>query len=288
MSERMTSDGGGSSCSPSRSNARLVEIELDPAVVDRANPLGWHVPLRAEQPVRDGETVEDVLVAVADDLVHLAEVCAVGTTDEPALLDQEPGDGVAHTTFPSTYQTGPWVSTLWVSESARRIETRPVIPSASARAKHLRVIGRRGPVAEAAGDSKAEHRSAGDPSGIDRGEQERAALEVVARGELELAVEIAPVGGKARDGGVPARQERRRLRLGLDRGGRDELAQAKRSPDCLALQPARAAARPLRGRRLRPRPHRGGPRIAPRRDCGRDWRGRGGPPHDRAGLGRGS
>ena len=39
-----------------------------------------------------------------------------------------------------------------------------------------------------------------DTGGIDRGEQQRSALEVVARGELELAVQVAPVGRQSGDG----------------------------------------------------------------------------------------
>ena len=40
--------------------AVCVEIELDPALGDRPDPLRRHVDLGAQQPVRDGEAVEDV------------------------------------------------------------------------------------------------------------------------------------------------------------------------------------------------------------------------------------
>ena len=200
------------------------------------------------------------LAAVADDLRHLAEVVAVATTTvHPSRSATTRRVGSLKPLSPPRTRPGPCVSTLWVSESARRIETRPVIPSASAPREAPASHRRRRPIAEAAGDSKAEHRSAGDPSGIDRREQERAALEIVARGELELAVEIAPVGGKARDGDVPARQERRRL-APRSRSGRTRRARAGEAFPRLPRAPAwRAAERLLRGRRLRPRPHRGGP-----------------------------
>src|SRR5919197_1419775 len=108
--------------------------ELDAALGDRADLLRRDVARPAEQPGRDREPVEDVVARVADDLVHGADLLSVGVDDPPTGLDHEPGDGiVAHTARPPTYQTGPCVATGYESETARRISTRPVIPSSSQR-----------------------------------------------------------------------------------------------------------------------------------------------------------
>ena len=86
-----------------------VEVDLDPALRDRPDALGGDVSRGAQDSWCDREAVEDVLAAVADDLVYRAELVPVAADDRPALLDQEPGDGIAQTVRPPTYQTGPWV-----------------------------------------------------------------------------------------------------------------------------------------------------------------------------------
>jgi hypothetical protein len=83
--------------------------EAQAALGDLRDQVGRHPAGLAEQTGRDGNAAEDV--AVADDLLDLADLAALGVDDLPPRLDEEPGDGrhaaFAHTERPSTYQTGP-------------------------------------------------------------------------------------------------------------------------------------------------------------------------------------
>src|SRR5215204_5874329 len=88
----------------------------------------------------DGEPVEDVRVLVPEHLVDRADLLAGGVDHLPPLLHDEPGDRIAQTDRPSTYQTGPCVSTGFVSESTRRMRSRPPICSWSTRSRQRRVI----------------------------------------------------------------------------------------------------------------------------------------------------
>src|SRR5262249_46323455 len=91
---------------------------------------------------RDRQPVEDVLAAVADDLVDGPKLAGVRRQHLPAALDHEPGDGIAHTVRPPTYQTGPCVETGFVSESARRMLNDPVISRSSRRSmQRLTICG---------------------------------------------------------------------------------------------------------------------------------------------------
>jgi hypothetical protein len=67
---------------------------------------------------------------------------------------------------------------------------------------------RRGAVAAAAGDPKTERAVARHPGGVERCEQERAARQVVARSELHLAEEVAPVVGERGHRGRPEHRRR--------------------------------------------------------------------------------
>ena len=67
--------------------------------------------------------------------------------------------------------------------------------------RHLR----RGPVAEGVRNAEPKGAAIRDAGRIDRCKQQRGALEVVARGQLELAVQIAPVGRQGGDGFAPTR-----------------------------------------------------------------------------------
>src|SRR5215211_2229968 len=119
------------------------EIELDSALVDRGDALSGDVPRSRERAGRDGKTVEDVLPAVADHGVDLAERTPVVCDDTPAGLDQQPRywiRALGQTERPPMYQTGPWVSTAFVSERARRIRTSPRMPRSSSRSRQRRTI----------------------------------------------------------------------------------------------------------------------------------------------------
>src|SRR5581483_4403558 len=70
-------------------------------------------------------------------------------------------------------------------------------------------LGRRA-VAEAPCDPEAERRRTAEAGWVERRQQHRSALEVVARAQLELAVEIAPVVGQRREQPVPVVGEARR------------------------------------------------------------------------------
>ena len=85
------------------------ELELHPALGDRADTLRRDVHRLADEPGRDGEPVEDVCVLVAKHLVDRAYLLAGGVDDVPAVLQDKPGDWVAQTDRPPTYQTGPCV-----------------------------------------------------------------------------------------------------------------------------------------------------------------------------------
>ena len=191
-------------------------------------------------------------------LVDRADLLAGGVDDLPARLDHEPGDGIAHTDRPSTYQTGPCVWTgFGVREHAQDPELAAdllLVDALEAAARHLR----RRAVAEAARDPEPEARSAAVASRVDRRHQQRGALEPVARDELDLGVEVAPVGRQRGERGVPGRRRaspaaaRRAPARGL--AGADEL---ERAADPLLVEP-----------RQQPLDERGGcarRRAAPRR-----------------------
>src|SRR6266511_3651947 len=116
------------------------ELEANAPVGDLRHLLGRDVPGPPEQARRDRETVEDVDATVADRLLHPPDEMAVAVDHLPARLDHEPGDRVAHMTFPPAYQTGPWVATGLVSESTRRTRSRPWIPASSSRARQRLAI----------------------------------------------------------------------------------------------------------------------------------------------------
>src|SRR5204863_9983919 len=91
-----------------------VELQLHASFRDPPDRLGRYVAWAREQAGDDRQSVEDVVPAVADDLVDGAETLARGVDDGPAGLDQQPGDrvaGGAHTVRPATCQTGPCVPT---------------------------------------------------------------------------------------------------------------------------------------------------------------------------------
>src|ERR671914_2072685 len=136
---------------PARRGSRLVVVEAlegargegenDVALLDRGDVLGRHVPRSFEQTVRDCQAVEDVCALVAEHFVYRSDLLAVLALDLPAGLDHEPRHRlVVHSTLPPAYQTGPCVCTGWVSESARRMRTRPGIPASSNRSRHRRTI----------------------------------------------------------------------------------------------------------------------------------------------------
>src|SRR6266545_6414599 len=102
-----------------------AEVEVNAALGDDPDALRRHVAGAPDQSRRDGQSVEDVRIAVADDVLDPAYLVPFGVDDLPARLDHEPRDGIAltHTARPSTSHTGPCVATGYVSESARRIST---------------------------------------------------------------------------------------------------------------------------------------------------------------------
>src|SRR5205814_60047 len=69
------------------------EREPDRALLDRGDLLCRHVPRLAEDARRHRETVEDVAVLVACDLVHASELGSVRGYDLPAGANQEPRHG---------------------------------------------------------------------------------------------------------------------------------------------------------------------------------------------------
>jgi acetoin:2,6-dichlorophenolindophenol oxidoreductase subunit alpha len=87
--------------------------------------------------------------------------------------------------------------------------------------------GRRA-VAERVRDPKLEPRLPALVQRVERAEMHRGEVDVVARGQLEIAEQVTPVGGEDRERGVPGGRERRpRLdRSGRRVGGRDELERA--------------------------------------------------------------
>src|SRR5712691_11218577 len=72
----------------------LGELQLDPSRRDRSDLLRRDVAGPAEQARRDGEPVEDVVARIPDHLVDGADVLTLRVDDLPAVLDDEPGDGV--------------------------------------------------------------------------------------------------------------------------------------------------------------------------------------------------
>ena len=88
-----------------------------------------------------------------------------------------------------------------------RIVSRPGIPSWSSRSKQRDRHLRRGAVAEGVRNAEPKGAAVRDAGRIDRCKQQRGALEVVARGQLELAVQIAPVGRQGGDGFGPRVRE---------------------------------------------------------------------------------
>lgn len=118
------------------------QIQPHHAVGDLRHLLGGNVLRLRQNPRRDGKTIEDVRTRVADDLLDLSDLAAVGGYHGPAGLDYKPRDRVGHFyTGPlSPYQTGPCVATALVSDSAQRIARRALIPSSSSRAMHRLAI----------------------------------------------------------------------------------------------------------------------------------------------------
>ena len=204
----------------------------------------------AKQAARDGQAVEDVDGLVAEHLLDLARAPRRRPSRPSSRLQDEPGDGVgdAHTAFPSTYQTGPWVATGSVSESTRRMRQLAPDPLGVQPLEAAPDHRRRGAVAEAPGDAEAEAGLAAVARGIHRRQQQRGPLEKVGGGQLELGVQVAPVG----------RQRGKRLVPGLRRGagarprarparaGRTRRARARRG--CPRGRAGAAGARPRRGR----------------------------------------
>src|SRR5215210_3298780 len=117
------------------------EIELYATVGDGRYALRRHVLRLPEHPARDREAVEDVLAGIADELLDSPDLGSVGGDHDPPRLDHEPGDRlVGQTGLPSTYQTGPWVETDFVSDCASKICSRPLSPASSSRARQRRTI----------------------------------------------------------------------------------------------------------------------------------------------------
>ncbi len=169
--------------------------------------------------------------------------CAVGASRSPERDLQS--------VLPPTSHTGPWVSTLSVSERTRRTRVVPVMPSWSRRSKQRRAIDREAPKPERPEQRNVKASREPLTAGIERCAQERRSIEERARLDLELAEEVGPVGRKRRERGVPAlcHEGRRRTRLGgrsgCGRRGRLHLRLLEMAPDSVAVEAVEEALRRL-------------------------------------------
>ena len=109
-----------------------------------------------------------------------------------------------------------------------------------AAAHHLR----RGAIAERARGPEAEQRARVRPCRVQRAQPQRTGLDVVARAQIDLCVQVAPVGRQRGDGRVPGVGESRTLAVDLCRSllDSDELELA---PDALRVEPAQQLPDPV-------------------------------------------
>ena len=115
-----------------------------------------------------------------------------------------------HQTFlPAISQTGPCVATRRVSERTRRTSTEPWMPCRrSARGSGATIPARRAVAGAARARGSAAPARVPSRRGLIGAQQHRARLDVVARVELDLAVEVAPVGRQPRERRLPRVDER--------------------------------------------------------------------------------
>ena len=190
---------------------------------------------------------------VAEHLVDLAELLAVGADDGPAALDEQPGGGIGRSDRLAA-DAPDRALRVDVVRLGERAEDRDVAGDARRR-QRARAAGAPSPATRrsrsAARDPEAEGDAAGTCAGLS-GAQERAALEVVARAQAQLAVEVAPVRRQRGRRAGPAGGERRRL-LGLGLSARLVESTSRRLAQIRSSSIRRAAARAPRGRRRRRR-----------------------------------
>jgi acetoin:2,6-dichlorophenolindophenol oxidoreductase subunit alpha len=105
---------------------------------------------------------------------------------------------------------------------------------------------RRGAVAECARGAETEDRASVRPGRVERAQLERSGLDVVARGQLGLCIEVAPVGRQARVSGVPGVDEARALVVLQLRNFR-EARELELALDALGVEPAQQRLDVVRG-----------------------------------------
>ena len=166
-----------------------------------------------------------------------------------------PGRRRGHTTFPSTYQTGPCVWTCSVSERARRISTRDrdplLVEALEAAGDHLG----RGAVARPPRGAEAEAEAVGRPGRVERGAEEGRPLHVSVDSKRtsthasdQSLGSVSSSACQAAAAGLPRRR--------LDRRGEIRRDERELAADALVVE-TRERAHDGRRRRARPVPHRG-------------------------------
>ena len=98
-----------------------------------------------------------------------------------------------YSVLPPTSHTGPWVSTLSVSERTRRTRVVPAIPFVVEALEAAPGHRRRDAVAGAARAAEREDESRAGAGRVERRAEERGAIEESARLDLELAEQVGPV-----------------------------------------------------------------------------------------------
>ena len=151
----------------------------------------------------------------------------------PNPLDHEPRDGVGHRrSCRRRTRPVPVCSTAACRRARAGSATSPRIPSSSIRSRQRRTISGAAPYPNLRAQRKRNPGLVAVARRVRRRHQQRRPLEVVARRQLELGVDVAPVGRETGDGRVPRSGERRPRRLGHRLGrGRSTRARELAAPD---------------------------------------------------------